>query len=161
MGKFKDIIYDVSDILTAICIVGVACIVIWFSINNIMEYPAIVAAAQQENQTNENFGLAVPIGENGSTSGSAVVGNSTSGGGIDGENGGEVDIYSIYINYGESTSVIAEKFVNVGLFESVEQFNTLLAEMNAASSIKAGNFIIPANATPEEVITTIISTPGL
>lgn len=156
MGKFKDILYDISDILTALVIVGVAGLVIWFSISNIMEYPSIVSAATEQNKENTNFGLAVPVGDSttneGAVTGSAVGNKTTS--------GSAVDMYSIYINYGESTTTIAQKFVDVGLFESVDQFNTLLAQMNAASKIKSGNFVIPANATPEQVITKITTTSG-
>ncbi|MFV0515904.1 MAG: hypothetical protein ACK5MV_00705 [Aminipila sp.] len=154
MGKIKDILYDTSDILTAIVIVGIASIIIWFSIGNIMEYPSIIAAQQEKD--NSNFGLAVPVGD--STSGSAVTtedGKTTNGAVSQNE------MYSIYINYGESMSSIAQKFVTVGLFESVDQFNTLITQMNAASSIKAGNFIIPSDSTPEEVIVAITSSPGL
>lgn len=151
MRKIKDILYDTSDILTACFIVLAASLVIWASIGNIMDYPAFVAAQSQKEEVNSNFGLAVPVGDG--TSGSAVTNN--------GENtGGNSELYSIYINYGESTNTIAQKFVDVNLFDSVSQFNTLLTEMNAASQIKAGNFIIPANATPEEVIQKIITTPS-
>lgn len=152
MGKVKDILYDISDILTAFIIVGVAGLVIWFSIGNIMEYPSIVSAATEQNKENTNFGLAVPVGDS-TTSEGAVTGSAVG-------NKATADPYSIYINYGESTTVIAEKFVGVGLFDSVDQFNTLLAQMNAASKIKSGNFIIPADATPEEVITKITTTSG-
>lgn len=158
MGKFKDVLYDISDILTAVCIVGIAGVVIWFSIGNIMDYPSIAAAATQQTQENTNFGLAVPV--NGST-GSGITGSGVVGEGGSTTSGSAVDIYSIYINYGESTSSIAEKFVSVGLFESVEQFNNLIAQMNAASSIKSGNFILPADLTPEEVIVKITTSPGL
>lgn len=155
MGKIKDILYDISDILTAFIIVGVAGLVIWFSIGNIMEYPAFVSASTEQNKENTNFGLAVPVGDSktsdGAVTGDPKGGKTTSGAAVD---------YSIYINYGESTSIIAQKFVDVGLFDSVDQFNTLLAQMNAASKIKSGNFIIPANSTPEQVITKITTTSG-
>lgn len=163
MGKFKDLIYDISDILTAICIVFVACIVIWISIGNIMEYPSVLATEQSKQNT--NFGLAVPIGEEGNTgsenSNSAAA---VSGSGIDSQNTGtgtdnQPEMYAIYINYGESMSTIANKFVSVGLFESESQFTSLVTQMNAASSIKAGNFIIPADSTPEEVIKILTTNP--
>ncbi|MHC1722603.1 MAG: hypothetical protein AB9836_05285 [Aminipila sp.] len=153
MGKIKDILYDISDILTAFVIVGIAGLVIWFSIGNIMEYPSIVSAASEQNKENTNFGLAVPVGDS-TTSEGAVTGSAV------GKNGSKEDLYSIYINYGESTTTIAQKFVDVGLFKSVDQFNTLLAQMNAASKIKSGNFVISSKSTPEEVITQITTTSG-
>lgn len=158
MGKIKDLLYDISDILTAICIVGIASLIIWFSISNIMEYPSIVSA-QQQNEENQNFGLAVPVGDNTSTD--SAIDSETETANTDTTTGSAVDVYSIYINYGEATSTIAQKFVDVGFFDSVEEFNTLVTQMNAASSIKAGNFIIPSNATPEEVIKEITNASGL
>lgn len=150
MGKIKDILYDTSDILTACLIVLVAGFVIWASIGNIMDYPSFMTAEAQKEKDNPNFGLAVPVGD-GTTTDSGISGSEAK--------GESEDLYSIYINYGESTTAIAQKFVDVGLFDSVSQFNTLLTQMNAASQIKAGNFIIPADATPEEVIQKIITTP--
>lgn len=155
MGKLKDILYDISDILTAFIIVGVAGLVIWFSIGNIMDYPSIVSASTEQNKENTNFGLAVPIGD-GTTSDGAITGDAKD----NKTTSGAADMYSIYINYGESTTTIAQKFVDVGLFDSVDQFNTLLAQMNAASKIKSGNFIIPSDSTPEQVITKITTTSG-
>ncbi|MBN7773908.1 hypothetical protein [Clostridium aminobutyricum] len=156
MSKFKDIIYDISDVIVAFCIVVVAGFVIWGSIGHIMDYPSMVTASAQEGK-NSNFGLAVPVGSN-STSGSAV--NEGKDQTADSTDDTSVDTYAVYINPGESTTSIAQKFVTVGLFDSVEQFNSLLAQENAASKIKTGNFIIPSDSTPEEVIIQITTTTG-
>lgn len=167
MGKIKDIFYNISDVLVAFCIVGIAGLVIWFSIGNIMEYPSIVSAAAQQNEENANFGLAIPVSSNNTDestlTSSAINSESTTDSGIEDNTTTDsgIEIYSIYINYGESTSTIAKKFVDAGLFDSIEQFNTLLTQMNAESAIKSGNFIIAANKTPEEVITQITTTSGL
>lgn len=153
MSKFKDIIYDISDVIVAFCIVIVACFVIWGSIGNIMDYPAMVAASDQGK--NSNFGLAVPVdGSSSATDGAIEKGNT------DKPENSSGDAKAVYINPGESTTSIAQKFVSVGLFDTVEQFNTLLSQSNAASKIKTGNFIIAADATPEEVITQITTTTG-
>ncbi|QHI72862.1 MltG/YceG/YrrL family protein [Aminipila terrae] len=156
MGKVKDILYDISDILTAFCIVMIAGIVIWVSIGNIMQYPSFVAAEEKQSEKNTNFGLAVPVGD-GTTSGSAVTGSAVGGKPAKGSN---PELFSIYINYGESVSAIAQKFVDVGLFKSVDEFKTLVNQKNAASKLKSGNFIIPANATPDEVINKITTSPS-
>lgn len=157
MSKFKDIIYDISDVIVAFCIVIVACFVIWGSIGNIMDYPAMVAASDQGK--NSNFGLAVPVDDSNSTTDGAIdKGNAEKPENSSGD--AKPESYAIYINPGESTTSIAQKFVSVGLFDTVEQFNTLLSQNNAASKIKTGNFIIAADATPEEVITQITTTTG-
>lgn len=162
MGKFKDLIYDISDILTAVVIVLIAGIVIWVSIGNIMEYPSIIA--EEQSKQNTNFGLAVPVGEGEGSSdennAAAVSGTAIEGEGTENTDN-DPEIYAIYINYGESMSTIASKFVSVGLFESEAQFTSLVTQMNAETSIKTGNFIIPSNATPEEVIEILTTSPGL
>ncbi len=152
MGKIKDIIYDISDIITAFTIVSIAGIVIFFSIGNIMDYPNLFKQAQS--QENQNFGLAVPVddGTNTDTDINSPASNQTSGSAQQPE---EVTNYAVYINYGESINSIAEKFVAVGLFQSVEEFNKYLSAVNGASKIKAGNFVIPSNAAPEQVIAQI------
>lgn len=147
MSKFKDILYDTSDAIVAFCIVIIAGFIIWGSIGNIMDYPSTVSASAQE-QENSNFGL---VGDD-TTSGSAVTGEE--------DKITDETPYAVYINPGESTNSIAQKFVAVGLFDSAEQFISLLAQENAASKIKTGNFIIPADSTPEEVITQITTTSG-
>jgi hypothetical protein len=152
MVKFKDIIYDISDVIVAFCIVLVAGFIIWGSIGNIMEYPSTVSAATQKEE-NSNFGLAVPVGDS-TSSGGAVEGDAED------TSNDPVENYAVYINSGESTTSIAQKFVEVGLFDSAEQFNSLLAQGNVASKIKTGNFIIPSDSTPEEVITQITTTSG-
>lgn len=157
MSKFKDIIYDISDVIVAFCIVIVAGFVIWGSIGNIMDYPAMVAASSKGE--NSNFGLAVPVdGSSSTTDGAIDKGNAEKPENTSGD--GKPTSYAVYINPGESTTSIAQKFVSVGLFDTVSQFNTLLSQNNAASKIKTGNFIVPSDATPEEVITQITTTSG-
>ena len=58
------------------------------------------------------------------------------------------------------TGNLAGKFVDVGLFETTEDFFTAVDAANAGTQIKTGNFIIPSDSTPEEVMA-IITKPGL
>jgi len=46
------------------------------------------------------------------------------------------------------------------LFRSAEDFIQLANDMGVTTQIKAGNFIMPSNSTPEEVMQ-IITQPGL
>jgi hypothetical protein len=149
MNKFKDIIYDKSDILVALIIISIAGLVIFSKINAILSYPEIFAATLKPMEISKSA-ISWDIG---STSPSAAVNGANSA--ID-----EIEMLGIYVNYGESLQTIAEKFVSVGLFSTTEEFLAAIEEANVQTQIKTGNFIIPSNATPEEVIEIIIK-PGL
>ncbi len=149
MNKIKDIIYNKNDILIILVILAVAGLLIWSRIDVIMDYPSKLIAsnlpetAQEEQPAAETPETATPgvTGEP-STTPEAVV------------------MYSVYIESGESLESIANKFVTVGLFESTKQFIQLANEMGITTQIKAGNFIMPSDSTPEEVMNIIIK-PGL
>lgn len=156
MGKIKDLIYDTSDILVAIVIVFIASIIIAFSIGRIMDYPAILAELQS--QQNQNFGLAVPLGEDASDSNSESV-KSPSSESTESESTTPDDEFyavpptvTVVINAGESMPVIAQKMVDYGFFKSTQQFTTTVVNMKAENSIKAGTFVVPSDSSPEQVI---------
>jgi len=149
MNKIKDIFYNKNDILIIIVILAVAGLLIWSRIDVIMDYPSKLIASnppqtgQEEQPTTETPETETPddTGEP-STTPEAVV------------------MYSVYIESGESLESIANKFVTVGLFESTKEFIQLANEMGITTQIKAGNFIMPSDSTPEEVMNIIIK-PGL
>lgn len=149
MNKIKDIIYNKNDILIILIILAVAGLLIWSRIDVIMDYPSkLIAsntpeASQEEQPAAETPETATPGGAGeSSTTPEAVV------------------MYSVYIESGESLESIANKFVSVGLFESTKQFIQLANDMGVTTQIKAGNFIMPSDSTPEEVMNIIIK-PGL
>lgn len=156
MGKIKDLIYDTSDILVAIVIVFIASIIIAFSIGRIMDYPAILAELQS--QQNQNFGLAVPLGEDASDSNSESEKNPSSESTESESTTPDNEFYAVpptvtvVINAGESMPVIAQKMVDYGFFKSTQQFTTTVVNMKAENSIKAGTFVVPSDSSPEQVI---------
>ena len=159
MGKMKDLIYDTSDILVAIIIVLIASIIIAFSIGRIMDYPAKLA--EQQSQENQNFGLAVPLGEEEEASGETEPPATEEESATTSEpatTAPESEFYAVpptvtvVINSGESMPVIAQKMVDYGFFKSTQQFTTTVMNLQAESSIKAGTFIIPSDSTPEQVV---------
>lgn len=156
MGKIKDLIYDTSDILVAIVIVFIASIIIAFSIGRIMDYPAILAELQS--QQNQNFGLAVPLGEDASDSNSESEKNPSSESTESESTIPDNEFYAVpptvtvVINAGESMPVIAQKMVDYGFFKSTQQFTTTVVNMKAENSIKAGTFVVPSDSSPEQVI---------
>lgn len=146
MSKLRDIIYDRSDIIVALVIILIASFIVFSRIDAILSYPETFAA-NAPSTSEDSSKAAVTY-----TTGSATTENAVT------EDG--VEMLAIYINYGESLQAIADKFVLVDLFSTSEEFLSAIENADAATQIKSGNFIIPSNATSEEVIA-IITKPGL
>lgn len=160
MKKIKDIFYDLNDIMVAIVILAVAALVIFTNIDSILDYPSSVSAEIQipEGKTPTTYADNPPITND--ITGGAVTGSgtgdddqNTTGGGIDGNSGtGEVVNYSVYINYGETGDQIADVLISIGLFKDRQQFYDAVAAAGAEGKLQAGEFIIPSDSTPAEVI---------
>jgi hypothetical protein len=143
MKKLKDLIYNKNDLFIVLIVLVLASFLIWNRIDVIMAYPStMIAEAERQSQLQDRPDV-VPMNPDEEE--------------LPPE---EVVMYAVYINSGESLEVIGEKFVSVGLFHSVGDFIQLANEMGVTTQIKAGNFIMPSNSTPEEVMD-IITKPGL
>lgn len=104
---------------------------------------------------NKNFGLAVPVEDKKVTTPENAENTKPAAPKTD----KKPEMYAVYINPGESLQSIADKFVGLGMFESQAEFIALAEEMKATTSMKYGNFKIPANATKKEVISMLIVAP--
>ncbi len=176
MNKLKDLIYNVNDIIVAFVILLVVGLIINVSIHNIMEYPETLAKEQQlaqeknkpkktdNNQDNQMTNVAnqdnSSNNENNETNTNSennTQQNNNSNGSSNSENNTNkpTGFCSVYIEYGESIDSIAEKFVTVKLFENKQQFKDMVKYKNVAEKLRAGNFVLSVNATPEEVMDTI------
>jgi len=150
MNKLKDFIYDKSDIVVALLIISIAGLIIFSRIDAILSYPETFAANIKPPVVSAP---AVYVGDKDTTSDAAIEGDGQG-------NGDDIEMLAVYINYGESLQSVAEKFVSVELFTTTDEFLSIIEEAGVQTQIKTGNFIIPANATDEEVIE-IITKPGL
>lgn len=163
MKALKDIFYDLNDILVAAVILAVAALVIFTNIDSILDYPSSVSAEVQmsEEETPTTYAENPPITND--ITGSAIDGQGTTGGGTDDSNttgggvtgnpgSGEVVNYSVYINYGETGDQIADKLIGVGLFKDRQQFYDAVSAAGAEGRLQAGEFIIPSDSTPAEVV---------
>lgn len=63
-----------------------------------------------------------------------------------------VGFISIYIEYGATGSQIAQLLVDSGLISSREVFYDAVTAAGADTKLQAGNFKIPSNATPADII---------
>ena len=154
MNKLKDFIYDKSDIVVALLIISIAGLIVFSRIDAILSYPETFAANNNPPVVSES---AVSVGDEDTSSPAAIEDDGD--GNTDGE-GDDVEMLAIYVNYGESLQSVADKFVSVELFSSSEEFLSAIEEAGVQTQIKTGNFIIPENATVDEVIA-IITKPGL
>ncbi|MBK5247360.1 MAG: hypothetical protein JJE49_08870 [Peptostreptococcaceae bacterium] len=144
MNKLRDFIYDKSDIVVALLIISIAGLIVFSRIEAILSYPETFAASIKPPVVSAP---AVYVGDKDTTSSAAIEDD-------------VVEMLAIYINYGESLQSVAEKFVSVDLFSTSEEFLSVIEDAGVQTQVKTGNFIIPANATDEEVID-IITRPGL
>jgi hypothetical protein len=141
--KIKDLLYNKNDVVIVLAILAVAGLLIWNRIDVIMDYPSnLIAKSNADSELQDQPDVIIVEPD------------------LDEEPADEVVMYAVYINPGETPQEIGQKFVDVGLFASVEAFVQLVNDMGVATTIKAGNFIMPSNSTPEEVIQTIV-TPGI
>jgi hypothetical protein len=160
MKTLKDIFYDLNDIMVALIILAIAALVIVTNIDSILDYPSSVSAEIQtpEEKTPTTYAENPPITND--ITGGALSGNGTdsdgqnaTGGGVTGNPGnGEVVNYSVYINAGETGDQIADVLIGVGLFKDRQHFRDAVAAAGAEGKLKAGEFIIPSDSTPAEVI---------
>ncbi len=166
MKKIKDIFYDLNDILVALVIIAVAALIITSNIDSILKYPSVVAAETQvpEEETPTHYAENPPIVDpNGETpvsddgdAGSAVNDQDSDGlGASDNPVSDEPENYSVYINPGSTGDQIADLFIGIGLFQDRLEFNSAVAAAGAEGRLQAGNFIIPSDSTPAEVISII------
>ena len=161
MKTLKDIFYDLNDILVALIIVAIATFVIVTNIDSILNYPTSIAEAIQvpEEQTPTNYAENPTDDQQGS--GENTSGQETTGAGVDqnnpddqdkGTRNGKVEQYSVYINPGSTGAQIADTLISVGLFKERQEFYNAVTAAGADGKLRAGNFIIPSDATPAEVI---------
>jgi len=151
MEKFKNFVYDKSDLLVALLIIALAGLVIWFGINNIMKpYAGSTDTKANTEATDQDAGLA----------GSATIGNDED----PGEDAGETptdtpsESFKIIIQQNESSEQIADKLIAVGAIESKAVFYAKLEEMGLAARLQTGSFEIPAGASLEDVIRILTKT---
>lgn len=143
LKKIKDLLYNKNDVVIVLAVLVVASLLIWNRIGVIMDYPSnLIASANQESGLSDKPEVVTDNPDENIQPPDEVV------------------MYAVYINPGETLQEIGQKFVDVGLFPSAEAFIQLANDMGIATTIKAGNFILPSDSTPEEVMEIIIS-PGL
>ncbi|MDD4583341.1 MAG: hypothetical protein PHR60_04035 [Eubacteriales bacterium] len=143
MNRLKDILYDKNDLLVALVILAIAGFVIYSRINVIMGYPGtLVAQAGAESPP-----VAEQIDESDDADQQTDETNET--------DEPEIKQVSINILYGATGNSIAQLLIDNGLIQTKEEFYDAVAAAGADTRLQAGNFKIPSNATPAEIIAII------
>lgn len=187
MKKIKDILYDTNDILVALIIICMAAFIIYTRVDSIMGFPARMAEegsggshirvtepAEDGQDAQEPDGDTAGAGADGDTAsndpdtpvssdeqsgeGQGSDGQAGDGQGSDGQEGSGVS--SLFIGYGQSMDEVAQNLINLGFFSTKDEFYVALEERGASTKVQAGNFIIPSDATTDELIE-IITKPGM
>jgi hypothetical protein len=180
MNKIRDFFYDKSDVFVALLVVGAAVFIIFSRFEAIMDYPEQMVANQpaRNNNVANNEQQDPPAPSNGYNPYENGYANGYTNGyanGYGSENGyangyenGETEpndsdeatgAFALYIASGQSMAIIARDIVSLGFFESEQEFLNMLEAHDAARRVRAGNFILPRNATREDVIRIITSNP--
>ncbi len=140
MKSFRDFFYDRNDIFVAAVILLLAGLLIFTKIDAIMDYP----------HADTDTGKRVKKIENPDHSKKNTSADPSD----------KKYPYGIYIASGESAENIGSNLVRLGLFSSTEDFINKLNEKGLASKIHAGTFEIPQDATEDEIIRIITSSPN-
>ncbi|GAB1476786.1 hypothetical protein MASR2M70_16220 [Bacillota bacterium] len=161
MNRIKDFIYDKNDLLVALIIVAAAALLIMSRVEIIMAYPtsleAELYAAGDEIKPDIQQKPKPPSSDDLGDETDAAAGNQTGEGTEAAESDNppadeNVGSISIYIEYGATGSQIAQLLIDSGLIPNKEAFYDAVTAAGADTKLQAGNFKIPANATPAEII---------
>ena len=184
MNKIKDFIYDKNDLLIALLILVIASLVIISRIEIIMAYPSTLIAESESGE--EEVAAQVPYvpsesagEEEDQSSGEEEQSDaaddqedppqpppedSQDTGNTDTETSDppasqpSTSYASIHIEYGATGSQIAQLLINAGLIPDRQTFYNAVEAAGADTKLQAGNFRIPSNATPDEIIRIITNT---
>jgi hypothetical protein len=162
MNKLKDILYDKNDILIALIILIIAGLLINNRINVIMDYPStLVAEAGMEvpdkNTINppENNNDVIDEDTDKETPADQAEAPDKHNGDDEANEESEVSQVTINIEYGSTGSQIAQLLIDSGLISSKQEFFDAVTAAAADTKLQAGNFIIPSDASPAEIIAII------
>ncbi len=162
MRKFRNTFYNISDIVAAVLIVLFAALLILWRTHIILDYPQkLVAEAFAQNEA-ANAPITLPYERTDSQTSEGAVASDTSGAAVtEGPAGaGTAEIFSLYINMGDSVATIGSNLVTLGCFESSAEFVNMVTAMGVDTKLQIGMHYFPASATKEEVITALTQ-PGM
>lgn len=165
MDKLRNFIYDKSDLLVAIGIILIAAVIIFFSVNSIMD----PIGNSNEALATEEVADLDDVATNGAISGAGIsgaavtTGTATTPQGANGTTGAATatntaipnsngQAVSIIIKTGDTSEQIADKLVASKVIKSRDGFLKKLKKSGKETKLKAGRYQIPQNATYAQII---------
>ena len=152
MNKIKDFLYDTNDILVAVIILLCAGFVIVTRIDDIMSFPEMSISdgrSQGGHISLQPAPVPTPVPTDSDDDDDPADDDSV-------VSDDDPVNYSLYIAYGQSMNEIADNIVKLGFFKDRQEFLEYIENHGAATSVQAGDFIIPSDSTKDEVIKIIL-----
>jgi hypothetical protein len=155
MNKIKDTLYDINDILIAVLILCCAVLIIFSRVNAIMTFPE--KTAYEQGSQGGRIQIDVPEGPEADE----VFPGAEDGAGDDDvseeepaapADGVKHTAFSLYIAPGESMTEVAGDLVKLGFFEDTQDFINTLLKHNAGTKVQAGEFVLPADSTKDDIV---------
>lgn len=153
--RFKDFIYNYSDIFITLIIIVAALVLITWRTGIVLDYTAgdeaaanaAAQAAEEAENGEEGNGAALsaePENPDGTEEDTA---------GIESQMSPDGSVYTITIPTGATSYNIANILLQSGLISDTQSFLDAVSASGADSRLKAGTFTIPAGSTNEDIIT--------
>lgn len=158
-SRFRDFIYDVSDILVAIAIILAAAALISWRVSAILNYSYDCSSSSDRISITRFFDSSADS-EAQSASESSKSDSEKNASAADEKKeaaSGSGSIYEIIVTAGETPSDIAGVLKEAGLISDEKAFTDAVADAGAQSSIKAGTYKIKSGSTPAEIVTSLTS----
>lgn len=156
MEKIKNFVYDKSDLLVAIIIVGLAALVIWFGITNIMkpvtEDPAVASGKPGTEQSTDAAISEGAVNTPAAATTPAAVPEQAP------QAQPEQKPIKITISSGDTSDQIGEKLLAAGAITDKKAFAAKLEELGLATKLQEGTFKIPVGTTMEDICKIVTKT---
>ena len=149
MNKFRDFIYNVSDILVTLLIIIAALLLITWRVSAIMQYGSsdvtdISAQTEQAaNSASADSGDDSAASDSGEKESKAAASVSS-------------DV-SFTVSPNQSAESIGQALADAGLVSDKQAFLSAVDAAGAATRLKIGSFTIPAGSTPEQIVVILTS----
>ena len=149
-NRFRDFIYDVSDILIVLLIILVAAAIIIWRVSAIMNYSAggsLSLGETEISQTDDSYADSEAKSEVSADSSASE----------DKSSGGRGTVYEITVSKGETADEIAAVLKDAGLISDTQEFMDAVSDAGAEDRIREGTYSIEKGSTADEIVTVLTS----
>ncbi len=159
MDKFKDFIYNVSDVLVTILIILIAALLISWRVSAIVHYPDKVHSEQgnyssvvQDDEDEDKDDRENQDNDKKSGKDSDDNDNDKNTDDSDDKTDTTAKSYSITVTDNESAGEIAQNLVDIGIISDKKEFLDAVKIAGAETKLKSGTFDFPPDCTAEQIV---------